>query len=169
LTSETAQDKAQGEGAKAFYKSQRYAKSKLNMSLVAGVINIAETLVLLLNIDKLWNLAASCLSKPSPIPTSLFFISITAVLSLITALPASYYKTFVLEAKHGFNKSTVRTWANDQITTFLLTAAIGLPLVSVALWIVERYGEKFVFYIMGFLQVAFLFDFIPILMLMGVA
>ena len=33
----------------------------------------------------------------------------------------------------------------------LLTAAFGLPLMAGALWIIERFGEKFVLYMMGFL------------------
>ena len=113
----------QGVGAKAFFKSQAYARAKLHFSLISAFVNLAESLLLLLNIDKLWHGSAALLDNPTPILTSLVFLTLTSALSMITSLPASYYRTFFLEEKFGFNKSTKRTWAIDQVGQSIVHSA----------------------------------------------
>lgn len=115
ISADKDKEEEQGVGAKAFFKSQAYARAKLHFSLISAFVNLAESLLLLLNMDKLWHAATLCLNKPSPIPTSLYFLALTGMLSMITSLPASYYKTFFLEEKFGFNKSTKKTWVIDQV------------------------------------------------------
>jgi STE24 endopeptidase len=137
--------------SRVFFKSQKYARAKMQFGLVTSAINCVEGLLVLLNIDKLWHFAGSFLSKPAPIPSALSYLVVSSALSMLTSLPASYYKTFVLEKEHGFNKSTRKTWIIDQIKTTVLSMAIGLPLTAAALWIIEWQGPKFVQYLTGFI------------------
>jgi STE24 endopeptidase len=55
-------------------------------------------------------------------------------------LPSSYYQTFVIEEKYGFNKSTVSQFVKDQLLGLALGAAIGLPLLAVILWVMDSIG-----------------------------
>lgn len=76
------------------------------------------------------------------------------LLTLLTTIPTlawSYYQNFVLEEKHGFNKSTPRLWVTDQIKTYLLTAAIGYPFLAGFLRIIEWAGKNFVPWLMLFM------------------
>lgn len=73
-------------------------------------------------------------------------------MSLPSYLPA-LYQTFVIEARHGFNKSTLGLWIADKLKEQLLFAALGLPLLAGFLKIMNWAGDSFVGYLMLFLCV----------------
>src|SRR5690349_6060106 len=66
------------------------------------------------------------------------------------SIPWSLYFTFVVEEKHGFNKQTLKLFITDIIKTILISMAIGLPIVSLFLYIISMAGENFFFYIFIF-------------------
>ncbi|KAA1074935.1 hypothetical protein PGT21_024983 [Puccinia graminis f. sp. tritici] len=159
-----------------FMKSQAYALDKVKFSMIAGVIDQVETWALLSpfvavyfgsdgakpasGIASLWHLAIDLSQRWSrlapaflnigtgEIATSLFFVSLLSLTGMITSIPSSLYKTFVLEEKHGFNKQTLGLWITDYIKTTILSAVFGLPLIAAFLWIVRWAGEAFVQYVM---------------------
>ncbi len=57
-----------------------------------------------------------------------FLVAVSAVFSVV-GLPFSIYRTFVLEARFGFNRTTWRTWVADRLKGLALAAAIGIPLL----------------------------------------
>ncbi|MBW0482415.1 hypothetical protein O181_022130 [Austropuccinia psidii MF-1] len=159
-----------------FIKSQAYALDKVKFSIISGIINQAEMMVLLSpflpiyfganpakatsGFASLWNLAIDWSyrwSNVAPgwlnigtgeIATSVFFVTLLSITGMVTSIPADLYKTFVLEEKHGFNKQTLGLWLSDFVKTTILSAVLGLPLLSVFLWIVRWAGEAFVQYVM---------------------
>jgi STE24 endopeptidase len=64
-----------------------------------------------------------------------------AVISGLIDLPFDYYKQFVLEAKFGFNKMTLRLFITDLVKGALIGALIGLPLVWVIMALMEKSGD----------------------------
>ncbi|MCW9026572.1 MAG: M48 family metallopeptidase, partial [Thiovulaceae bacterium] len=52
------------------------------------------------------------------------------VVNSILSLPVSYYEKFVLDAKYGFNKSTLGLWLKDTIISFVMTMIFG----SLVVW-----------------------------------
>ncbi len=56
-------------------------------------------------------------------------------------LPASLYRTFVIEAQFGFNKLTLKTLFIDTIKTTLVSLVIGVPLILLILWLMESAGN----------------------------
>ena len=54
------------------------------------------------------------------------FVIINSVLSL----PFTYYEKFVLDAKFGFNKSTIGLWIKDTLISFVMTLIFG----SLVVW-----------------------------------
>ncbi|OOZ40211.1 peptidase M48 [Solemya pervernicosa gill symbiont] len=80
-------------------------------------------------------------------------ISMALIASLIE-LPISYYKTFKLEQRFGFNKSTPKLFFTDLIKQSLLMLVIGAPLAWVALWLMDSAGQYWWLYLwavwMGF-------------------
>ena len=82
---------------------------------------------------------------------SLIWVSALIFVSSLPSIPWNYYYTFVLEEKHGFNKSTLKLWIMDQIKTTVLLAVIGLPLLAAFLKIIELAGKQFVPWLMLFL------------------
>ncbi len=72
--------------------------------------------------------------------------SVALIFGLID-LPLSLYRTFVTEARFGFNKMTLRLFVADLVKQTLLGAALGLPLLWCVLWLMQRMGEAWWLYV----------------------
>lgn len=55
-------------------------------------------------------------------------------------LPLSWYRTFRLEERFGFNRTTLRLWLVDGVKGVLVGAMVGLPLAALVLWLMEAAG-----------------------------
>jgi STE24 endopeptidase len=67
----------------------------------------------------LWDLSPLLIPNffaTTEIKHSLAFVSLLTVIGTILSIPKAYYKNFVLEEKHGFNKMTRATFFADQCT-----------------------------------------------------
>jgi STE24 endopeptidase len=64
------------------------------------------------------------------------FVAIGGLLEL----PFGLYSTFGLEARFGFNRMTWRLWLVDALKGLLLSIVIGVPLLTVVLWIMAASG-----------------------------
>jgi len=63
------------------------------------------------------------------------------VIGAIIDLPLSWYQTFVLEQRFGFNKMTLKLWLADLFKTGLIGALIGLPIAALILWMMGATGK----------------------------
>ena len=66
-------------------------------------------------------------------------------------LPFSLYGTFVVEQRHGFNKSTLLLFFQDKLQALLLMAVISAPILPGLIFIVRAGGRFFFFYVWAFL------------------
>lgn len=64
-----------------------------------------------------------------------------AVIGGVLDLPFSAYRTFVVEARFGFNKTTPALWVADLLKGTLVGAVIGLPIVALILWLMGAAGH----------------------------
>jgi STE24 endopeptidase len=97
-----------------FEKAQAYSLDKSQFHFVHAAVNIIEeSAILLLGLlPWAWDKSGSLLSRLGFDPTSeilhtLSFLAVTTLWSQILELPFSLYSTFVIEARHGFNKQTI--------------------------------------------------------------
>ncbi len=87
-------------------------------------------------LDGLWDGAGlSELYKGTAVIISFMLIS-----SLID-IPASLYRSFVIEEKFGFNKLTIKTYLIDLVKGSLLSVIIGVPLIMLVLWLMNTAGS----------------------------
>jgi STE24 endopeptidase len=63
-----------------------------------------------------------------------------AAIAGLLDLPFTYWFQFVLEQRFGFNKMTLKLWLADMVKSTLVGAVIGLPLLWVVLFLMERTG-----------------------------
>ena len=56
-------------------------------------------------------------------------------------LPLGLYRTFVIEERFGFNRMTLRLFIADLAKQVLVGLALGVPLLVVVLWLMERAGS----------------------------
>lgn len=73
--------------------------------------------------------------------TGVAFMVSFAVLNSLIELPVGIYRTFRLEAGFGFNRTTPKLFVVDLIKSFLLSLVIGVPLLTLVLWIMASLGE----------------------------
>jgi STE24 endopeptidase len=82
-----------------------------------------------------------------------FVISMMLIGSLLD-LPFSIYRTFVIEARYGFNRTKPLLFITDMLKGMLLTLAIGIPLLWLVLWLMQSAGSLWWVYVwavwMGF-------------------
>ena len=69
------------------------------------------------------------------------------LISSLLFLPFELLRTFVLEAKFGFNKITLRLFVVDAVKGALLAAAIGIPLLLITFWLIQSMGRFWWFYV----------------------
>jgi STE24 endopeptidase len=81
-------------------------------------------------------------------------ITTAAVLLAVIDLPLALYRTFVIEARYGFNRMTPRLFVMDLMKQALLAAALGIPLLLLVLWLMQKMGGLWWLYVwlawMGF-------------------
>ena len=77
----------------------------------------------------------------SPMWQQLGLLAGFAFISSLLDLPLDWYRTFRLEARFGFNTSTVRLWISDWLKNMALGAIIGLPLAALILWLMQQAGS----------------------------
>ena len=63
------------------------------------------------------------------------------VISGLLDIPASLYRTFVLEERFGFNQMTLSTYITDTLKSTALALVIGVPLVMLILWLMKSAGD----------------------------
>ncbi len=81
-------------------------------------------------------------------------IASVLVISSLLETPLSLYRTFVIDARFGFNKMTLGLFLADMFKQTLLLSALGIPLLLGVLWLMAKMGEYWWLYVwlawMGF-------------------
>ena len=62
-------------------------------------------------------------------------------------LPLSLYKQFVIEAKYGFNRMTIKLFVVDLAKQTALGVVIGTPVLLAVLWLMAQMGELWWLYV----------------------
>jgi len=139
----------------AHQKAADYTVAKARTGMVDVLIGAALLLVLTLGglIDGLHALWARVL-EPGGLWHGTAMIATVTVLIALIDLPLTLYRTFVIEARYGFNRMTARLFAVDLAKQALLATALGIPLLLLVLWLMQKMGELWWLYVwlawMGF-------------------
>ena len=135
-----------------YKKAKNYALSKNKISLFSSSLSFLLLILLIVFngygiIDQFvsFNLSKSFESlqiSSNFIQSGVFFL-ILFILNSIISIPFSYYNTFVIEEKFGFNKTTKLTFFIDIIKSTLLSFFIGGILLFLALYLYENLNDGF--------------------------
>ena len=136
-----------------YLKSQNYKKANDRFSSIASSISLVVTLFFFYLdgfafVDE-W---ARTFSDNTIIIALIFFGSIMFASDLLST-PFSYYHTFIIEEKFGFNKTTLKTFLVDKIKGWLMSAILGGLLLSIIIWFYESVGSNFWLYAWGIIAV----------------
>lgn len=122
-----------------YRRSQDYARVRGAFDMAAQAVTTLATLAFILAGG--FPLADSLARfGQNEIITGLAFFVLLFAASEILGLPFSIYRTFVIEARFGFNTTTPATFVLDRLKGWLLAAALGLPLLAAVLWFFRTAG-----------------------------
>ena len=124
--------------AEKYKKAQMYLRETTGFSLLTDMLTTTVTVIfILLGGFNLFDTAARSFGLGS-ILTGLVYAALLLAATGLFNLPFSAYSTFVIEAKYGFNTTTVKTFLTDIIKICLLCALLGGPLLGLVLWLFEQ-------------------------------
>ena len=89
----------------------------------------------------------------NPIIIALIFFGIIMIASDIINTPFGYYKTFVIEERFGFNKTTKRTFVLDKLKGLLMTVILGGGIIALIVWFYQLSGNQFWLYAWGIVTI----------------
>jgi len=131
---------------KEYLKSQAYKKDNYKFSILSSSFSIVLTLGFLIFGGFEWiDLLARNITE-NTILMALLFFGIIMIGSDIITTPFSYYQTFVIEEKYGFNKSTRKLFFIDKIKGWLMMAILGGGMLSMIIWFFQFAGNNFWIY-----------------------
>ena len=129
-----------------YQKSQSYKRTNHNFSKITSLFSLITTLLFFFfNGFSIVDEIARGFSNNIIIITLIFF-GIIIIGSDIISIPFSLYKTFVIEEKFGFNKSTKKLFFLDKIKGLLMTIILGGSILSIITWFYEFTGNYFWIY-----------------------
>ena len=71
------------------------------------------------------------------------------ILSAVIALPFSWWQTFRIEERFGFNRMTLKLWLADLAKGTAIGIVLGLPLLMLVLWLMARAGDYWWLWVWG--------------------
>ena len=134
-----------------YKKSQNYTKSNTKFSFLTSSFSLLVSLYFIFG--GLYNSIDSYVRSHgfSEIVTGLLFFALLFVINDLLNIPFSLYKTFVIEEKYGFNKTTLKTFCSDKFKGYLLMIGIGAPVLSTIIYFFSNYSQYGWFYVWLFI------------------
>ncbi|HKX52993.1 MAG TPA: M48 family metallopeptidase [Nitrosospira sp.] len=131
----------------AHQKAADYTCAKTRLGYVSIVLDVA--LLLILTLGGGLNALNTAVSNWTSDPLMHGVALIVSVMFLASAvgIPLGYYRTFVIEEQFGFNKMNPRMFFLDLAKRFALGIVLGMPLLLGVLWLMEKMGEYWWFYV----------------------
>ena len=143
--------------AEEYQKPQNYQKINYNFGFWSALFSLVLTLVFLIFGGFEWtDQLARRLSNDEIVITLIFFGIITVGSDLLTT-PFSYYQTFVIEERFGFNKSTIKLFITDKLKGWAMMAILGGGIITLAMLFYQWVGPQFWLYVWGLINVLIVF------------
>ncbi|HEX9183632.1 MAG TPA: M48 family metallopeptidase [Burkholderiales bacterium] len=127
----------------AHQKAADYTVAKARLGIVELALGSAALLALTLGGALAWISGRwAAMLEPGSIAHGTALVASVVVLLSVLELPATVYRTFVIEARFGFNRMTPMLFVADLARHAALGAVLGLPLLVLVLWLMQAMGER---------------------------
>ena len=121
--------------AERYRKQQDYAMANRRFSLVSDAVSTLITLAIFaFGGFAVFDGAARSVSQ-SPVVQTLVFWGIFYLISWVVSLPFDAYRTFVIEQRFGFNRTTPGLFVTDALKTLLMNMVIMGIVLALCAWI----------------------------------
>jgi STE24 endopeptidase len=120
-------------------KGADYTVARERLASLRTLLDLAITLAWVLGgINLLYG--ALAVRTPPALGRGVLFLLVFFGLSALLSLPLDVYRTFVLEQKFGFNRTTRLTFAADRLKSWAIGLIIAVPLLFAALWVMRDFA-----------------------------
>tara|TARA_R110000765_G_scaffold64974_6_gene126214 strand:- start:11584 stop:12747 length:1164 start_codon:yes stop_codon:yes gene_type:complete len=140
-----------------YAKSQDYKLTNYKFGIFTSIFSLTLILLFLFFGGFAWvdNIAQS--QSENIIIQALIFFGIIMIGSDILNIPFSYYQTFIIEEKFGFNKTSKTTFFVDKLKQWAMTVVVGGGILSLVIWFFQWAGTNFWLYTWALVAVFTLF------------
>ena len=129
--------------AESYIKAKNYKISRGKLSTVSSSLSFVFTLAMLYFFGfGLLSELANSFSDSVILQSSAFFM-ILYLFNFVIGIPFSYYSTFEIEEKYGFNKTDIKTFILDKLKGLIITSVFILGLTSLAVLIIDFFSTGF--------------------------
>ncbi len=135
--------------AEGIYNAEQYAnwlaydRAKGRLGIISSVMSLIGIVLLLFMGGFQWLNQQLLLVSSHPIVLALLFFGSLGLVSGILSLPLSWYSTFVVEERFGFNRTTPKTFWLDRIKGGIMSALLGGGLMALIMVIWLNTGDWF--------------------------
>jgi STE24 endopeptidase len=132
----------------AHQKAADYTAAKTRLGIVDALVSATVLLAFTLGggLQALFD-AWARVFEPGGYAHGIALILSVATIGGVIDLPFSIYRTFVIEARFGFNRMTPALFVADLAKAIGLGLAIGVPLLLVVLWLMTKMGGLWWLYV----------------------
>jgi len=128
---------------KTLLKQHDYDKANFKLSMLTSSFTCIITFVVLVGKLLPWLDALIIPLVKSEFLRSAIFFGVIGLVSQLISLPFSWYDTFVVEQRFGFNKSSQKIFFLDIIKSLLISVTIGGILLFIIIWFWQYSGTWF--------------------------
>jgi STE24 endopeptidase len=138
--------------ADEYAKSLEYGTAKYKVERLTSTLNTVVMLSAIILGWFAWLDEAIRARISNNLLVTVVFFGVLILAVMLANLPVSYYSTFVIEEKFGFNKTTKKLFVVDSIKQIVLSIALGLPIIYLIAWIYQSLESQF--WLVGWLAVS---------------
>jgi len=138
---------------KDFYEEKKYNKAREYKIETGRISFFSGTISFLISFGLIWFKGFGYISNyidlnfdSAFLKTSVFFLFFYLI-NFIISIPFSYYSTFHIEEKYGFNKTTINTFFIDKIKSIALSLVIGGTLLLLAMFVLDLFEKGYWIYL----------------------
>lgn len=134
-----------------YIKSQEYTKTNTKFSFITSTFSLIVNLTFIFGgIYNYIDILVRNYGYDANL-TGLLFFGFLFIINDILNIPFSLYKTFIIEEKFGFNKTTITTYLSDKLKGYFLAILIGGPVLYLILYFFSTYSSYGWLYVWMFL------------------
>ena len=136
----------------AHQKAADYTVAKTRLSMLEALVGAAMALAFTLGggleaVADAWQRVF----EPVGYAHGIALIVSAGVIAGIVDLPFALYRTFVIEARFGFNRMNLSMFLADLLKQLVLGVLIGVPVLFCVLWLMGRMGDAWWVYVWLFM------------------
>ena len=127
-------------GLAAHQKAADYTVAKQRLATINTLVDAA--MLLLMTVGGGLSLVIGW-TAAIPVPQlwqDVLLFAVTGILDGLVGLPFSWWQTFRIEERFGFNRMTWKLWLTDMAKGLAVAIALGLPLLVLVLWLMRTAG-----------------------------